>query len=66
MPCVFLELYLSKLPNSAFQNDVFHVKPKPSVPDSPADPWYMNLVVGHNTLSGILKEVMKAGNFWEK
>ena len=38
------------------------MKPKPSVPDSPADLWYMNLVVGHKTLSGMLKEIMKAGN----
>ena len=37
----------------------FYVKPKASIPDSPADPWYMNLAVGHNTLSGML---MKVGN----
>jgi len=57
-----LELYLSKLPNSAFQNDVFYMEPKPSVSDSLADPWYMNLAIGHNTPSGMLKEIMKAGN----
>ena len=50
-----LELYLSKLPNSAFQGDVFYMKPKPCVPYSPADPWYMNIAVGHNTLSSMLK-----------
>ena len=57
-----LELYLSKLPNSAFQGDVFYMKPKPCVPDSPADPWYMNIANGHNTLSSMLKEIVKAGS----
>ena len=57
-----LELYLSKLPNSAFQGDVFYMNPKPCVLYSPANPWYMNIAVGHNTLSSMLKEIVKAGN----
>ena len=55
-----LELHLSKLPNSVFQGDVFYMKLKPCVPDSPADPWYMNIAIGHNTLSSMLKEIAKA------
>jgi len=42
------------------------MKPKPSVPDSPADPWYINLVVSHSTLAGMLKEIMKARNLTGK
>ena len=60
-----LELYLSKLPDRAFQGDIFYIKPKPRVPDSPADPWFMNIAIGHNTLSSMLKEIVKAGGLDE-
>ena len=33
-----LELYLSKLPDSALQRDIFYMKAKACIPDSPGDP----------------------------
>ena len=56
-----LEVYLSKLPDSAVQRDIFYMKAKNHIPDSPGDPWYTDVPVGHNTLSKFLKEILKEG-----
>ena len=50
-----LELYLSKLPVSALQNDVFYMKPRVRIPDSPSDPWYTDVPMGHNTLRKVFE-----------
>ena len=52
-----LELYLSKLPDSAVQRDIFYMKAKNHIPDSPGDPWYTDVPVGHNAL------LLKVDNF---
>ena len=56
-----LELYLSKLPDSALQRDIFYMKAKARIPDSPGDPWYTDAPLGHNTLGKLLKEILKEG-----
>ena len=55
-----LELYLSKLPVSALQkfNDVFYMKACVRIPDSPSDPWYTDVPMGHNTLGKFLKQIL--------
>ena len=54
-----LELYLSKLPDRAVQRDIFYMKAKNRIPDSPGDPWYMDIPMGHNTLGKFLKEILR-------
>ena len=56
-----LELYLSKLPDSTVQRDIFYMKAKSHIPDSPGDPWYTDVPVGHNTPGKYLKEILKEG-----
>ena len=45
-----LDLYLSKLPNEAFEQDVFYLRPLENIPSDPAKPWYSSVPVGKNTL----------------
>ena len=45
-----LDLYLSKLPNKAFEQDVFYLSPLENIPSDPAKPWYSSVPVGKNTL----------------
>lgn len=52
-----LQLYLSKLPESAFQRDIFYMRPRPSIPYSATTSWYYNSPLGHNTLDSFLKEM---------
>ena len=53
-----LQLYLSKLPESAFQRDIFYMKARTCIPDSPSDPWFTDIPVGHNTLDKFLKQIL--------
>ena len=45
-----LDLYLSKLPQEAFTQDVFYLRPLEKMPSDPNYPWYTNVPVGKNTL----------------
>ena len=47
-----LDLYLSKLPQKAFTQelDVFYLRPLEKMPSDPNHPWYTNVPVGKNTL----------------
>ena len=45
-----LDLYLSKLPQEAFTQDVFYLRPLEKMPSDPNHPWYTNVPVGKNTL----------------
>lgn len=59
---LLLELYLSNLPVTALQCDVFYMKPRGSLPDCASGPWYTNIAVGHNALGNMLKTLLqKAG-----
>ena len=53
-----LRLYLSKLPESAFQRDIFYMKPRSEIPPSAADAWYTNVPLGHNSLDKFLKRIL--------
>ena len=54
-----LRSYLSKLPESAFERDIFYLKPKACAPFSPLEPWYTNVALGHNTLDKFLKNILE-------
>ena len=56
-----LQLYFSKLPKEAFKADVFYCKPrriKGQIKEG--EPWFERTVVGHNKLSGMVKEMLRA------
>lgn len=53
-----LRLYLSKLPECAFQEDVFYWKARGSIPDAADLPWYTRNVLGHNVLAQFLKRML--------
>ena len=45
-----LDRYLSKLPQEAFTQDVFYLRPLEKTPSDPNHPWYTNVPLGKNTL----------------
>ena len=45
-----LNLYLSKLPQEAFINDIFYLHPLEKTPSDSNTPWYSAVAVGKNTL----------------
>ena len=45
-----LDLYLSKLPQEAFANDIFYLHPLEKTPSDLNVPWYSAVSVGKNTL----------------
>ena len=45
-----MDLYMSKLPQYAFQKDVFFLRPKKKTPGDTGEAWYENVAVGKNTL----------------
>ena len=57
-----LQLYLSKLPQSAFEQDIFYMKAKKTIPDSLGEPWYAETPVGHNMLDKFLKTMLIDAN----
>jgi len=58
-PChvKILDIYLSKLPTKAKENDVFYLTPLPKRPLDGTKPWYTITPVGKNKLNGLLKEM---------
>lgn len=52
-----MDLYYSKLPQRAFENDVFFVQPLETIPSDPTKPWYTCTPVGKNTLENKLKKM---------
>ena len=58
-PChvKILDIYLSKLPTKAKENDVFYLTPLPKRPPDGTKPWYTITPVGKNRLNGLLKEM---------
>ena len=51
-----------KLPQSAFEQDIFYMKAKKTIPDSLSEPWYAETPVGHNTLDKFLKTILIDAN----
>ena len=52
-----LDLYISKLPPKAVENDIFYVRPLDDVPDNPSAPWYSVTPVGKHTLNDKVKKM---------
>ena len=62
-----LDLYISKLPKGAVENDLFYCKPMASPPLDDSCPWYFNVPIGKNTLSKMVADMCaEAGFKWEK
>ena len=57
-----LHLYLSKLPESAIQRNVFYTKARGKIPEVASEPWYCNQPLGQNMLDCFLKEILAAGD----
>ena len=56
-----LQLYISKLPASAFESDIFYHKPRQSKrPFLDGEAWYEKMQLGHNRLSSMLKDMLVA------
>ena len=56
-----IKLYLSKLPKEAFEADTFYLKPRRiKGPIKEGEPWFERTVIGHNKLSGMVKEMLRA------
>ena len=54
-----LDMYFSKLPTEAFENDNFYVQPVES--DSPATPWFKSKPIGRNMLNKKVKDICSKG-----
>ena len=52
-----LDLYLSKLPEYAFKEDVLFLKAKQKAPSDNDQAWYEKAPIGKNTLSKMVKEM---------
>ena len=50
---------MSKLPEAAFQQDIFYMNPRDILPPSASDPWYSRRPIGHNALESFLKEILR-------
>ena len=63
--CLFylLDLYFSKLPPYAFENDIFYLRAKKKTPINPDDYWYESVPMGKNKLSCLLKEMSVEAGF---
>ena len=56
-PVHLLDLYISKLPNKAVENDIFYACLLESVPIIPSAPWYTATSVGKHTLNDKVKKM---------
>ena len=59
-PVHIIDLYISKLPPKAVENDVFYVRPLENVTSEPFAPWYSAIPVGKHTLNDKVKKMCKA------
>lgn len=55
-----LDRYLTKLPSYAFENNILYLCPKATVPADADQSWYDCALVGRNTLSSMVKEILRA------
>ena len=56
-PVYLLDLYISKFPLKAVENDLFYVRPLKDVPPDPSAPWYSAVPVGKHTLNDKVKKM---------
>ena len=59
-PVYLLDLFISKLPPKAVQNDIFYARPLKSVPTDSSAPWYSATPVGKHTLNDNVKKMCMA------
>ena len=52
-----LDLYMSKLPKDAREEDFFYARPLPVAPYDPSKPWFYARPVGKNMLNSALKDM---------
>ena len=52
-----LDLYMSKLPKDAIEEDIFYACPLPVAPSDPSKPWFYAKPVGKNMLNSALKDM---------
>ena len=52
-----LDLYFSKLPSYAFNEDIFYLRPKSKTPVDPKEKWYDCIPMGKNKLANVVKEM---------
>ena len=52
-----VDFYLSKLPNGALEKDIFYLRPRPTVPDGPVNPWFDLVPVGKNELAQMVRRM---------
>ena len=57
---LLVELYISKLPESAFEKELFYCRPVPVKHMKDDKPWYYDTPVGHNILKTKLKVMFEA------
>ena len=61
-----LDQYFRRLPKYAFEQDIFYLRPKSSVPASDDEPWYECVAVGKNSLANMLKVMCQEAGIDEK
>ena len=54
-----LDLYLSKLPEFAFKQNILYCRPKHQVPKDESSPWYDAVAVGQNALGKFVKDMCR-------
>ena len=59
-PVYLLDLYISKLPSKAVENDIFYARPLESAPIDPSAPWFAATPVGKHTLNDKVKKMCLA------
>ena len=52
-----MDLYLSKLPKFAFDEDILYLHPKRKAPSDPNEAWFDNAAVGKNKLATVVKDM---------
>ena len=57
-----LDFYLSKLPQEAFEKDVFYVRPLSRMPTGKDAPWFSSTPIGRNELSKMVQTMCNEAN----
>ena len=55
-----------RLPKYAFEQDIFYLRPKSSVPTNESEPWYECIAVGKNSLASMVKRMRQDAGIEEK
>ena len=56
-PVTILDKYIDKLPDYAVEQDLFYLRPLPTVPVNPSLPWYAKAPVGRDSLNKVVKKM---------